>query len=497
MGMIKFGEYMPDQSPLENPGLIDCQNLLPSSSGYLPFPSPGRYSDNALNSRPQGGISVRDTTVNAAIFSFVGTATKLYLLDGNTFSDVSKAAGYTTQDEDNWEFVIWGNEIVATNFTDPIQVMTLGTPPFADLGGSPPNARHLGIVGEFLVLGNTYDIADGYQPARVRWAGIGTITSWTVSATTQADFQDLRNDGGQIQRVIGGEFGLIFQQTCITRMTYIGSPLVFQFDLVESARGALTSGSVVKIGDRVAYLSDDGFFVFDGQQSIPIGDAKVDETFFNTVDRQYLSRMSVALYPTENIICWSYASMNAPVGGMPDTLLMYNYSPNSPQKWAYALINTWFIMGPISQAYTLDGLDAVSTNLDTGIIFSLDSPVWMGLIALLGTFDSSFYLNLLNSAPLDSTIVTGEGWLTEPNRTYISKLRPHIDRAQGAVTCQIGARNLESEAVSFGAVATMNSAGFIPIRANARFMRAKFNITGTFSNAQGFDIMDGTGVGNR
>lgn len=496
--MLDFGEYLPDVAPLENPGLVNAKNILPGSAGYQPVPGPSQISTNAMDARAQGGGSFRAQDNTDTIYTFIGNRTKIYDFAVTTFTDVSIAAGYTTAAEDSWEFAQWDDQVVATNFTDPMQVITLGAPPFANLGGSPPNARHLAVVDNFLVVGNTYDVADGYQPARVRWAGIGTITQWAVSATTQADFQNLRNDAGYIQKIIGGDVGYIFQERAITKMSYIGSPLVFQFDEIETARGALAANSVIKVGNNVAYLAQDGFFVFDGQQSIPIGDGKVDETFFNTVDITLLDRMTVALYPNENIICWSYASLTA-MGQVPDTILLYNYAPNSKQKWSYANIDTYLLLNPISTAYTLDGLDAVSTNLDT-LPFSLDSKVWQGSINLLGIITPTFNLSLLNSTPLNATIETGEAWLQEPKRTFISLIRPHIDASSNSgvtITAQIAARNLEYEDISYGPACSLNSAGFIPVRANARFMRAQFNLTGAFRDAQGFDIISTTPVGRQ
>lgn len=497
--MIEFGEYLPDVAPLENKGLLNCENILPASSGYRPFPGPSQISSNTIDARPQGAYSARGQANTSTIYTFIGNATKLYSFAGSTFTDVSIAAGYTTGADETWEFVSWGYDVIATNFTDVIQNVTLGAPPFANLAGTPPKARHIAVVDNFLVVGNTWDAADLFQPQRVRWAGIGTSTSWTVSATTQADFQDLKNDFGYIQKVVGGEFGLIFQERGITRMSYVGSPLVFQFDLVESNRGALAANSVVKVGDNVAYLASDGFFVFDGQQSIPIGDGKVDETFFNSVDIGNLDRMSVALYPNENIICWSYPSINA-TGAIPDTILLYNYSPGSKQRWAFASVDNYIIFNPISTAYTLDGLDAVSTNLDAlpeppPNDISLDSKYWQGSLNMLGMIDTSLGLSAFNSAPLNATIETGEAWLQEPSRAFISLIRPHIDKCSGTVTAQIAARNLESENISYGSACSVNSAGFIPVRANGRFMRAQFNLTGSFTDAQGFDIISTTPVG--
>lgn len=493
--MLKFGEYLPDVTPLENPGLLDCQNILPRTAGYAPVPSAVVQSSNTIDLIPQGAFSCRNTqSADGAIYTFVGTADKLYSYGPTSFTDVSILGGYNVAADDTWEFVQWNNTVIATNIGDPIQAITLGSPPFANLAGSPPQARHIAVVDNFVVVGNTWDAVDLFVPHRVRWSGIGDPTTWAVSATTQADFQDLDAEDGYIQKVVGGEFGVIFQERAITRMSYIGSPLIWQFDKLESQRGALAANSVIKVGDRIAYLAQDGFFAFNGEQSLPIGDAKIDQTFFDTVDISNLVRMSVALYPSENIICWSYVSLEA-TGLICDTILFYNYSPNSQQRWSYAKIDNYMILTPISQAYTLDGLDAVSTNLDTGIIYSLDSKVWQGSLNLLATITSDLHLAIVNGPPLDATIETGEAWLQEPRRTFISMIRPHIDRAQGTVTAQIAARNLESEAISYGPVCSLNTAGFIPVRANARFVRAKFNITGTFNNAQGFDIESTTSVG--
>lgn len=498
--MLMFGEYLPDIGPLENPGLLNCQNILPASAGYTYIPGPSNISTNTLDARPQGGASYHAQDGTVTIYTFVGTIDKLYSYGGHAFTDVSKMGGYSTATTDSWEFAQWGNMVIATNYSDPVQVITLGSPPFADLAGSPPKAKHIAVVDNFVVLG--YINNGTVLPYRVQWSGIGNSTTWTVSATTQADFNDLFNDGGVIQKVVGGEFGLIFQERCITRMSYIGAPLIFQFDLVESARGALAANSVVKIGANVAFLAQDGFFVFDGQQSIPIGDGKVDQTFFNDVDISTLYLMNVSTYPTENIICWSYKSLTAQTPAC-DTILLYNYSPDSKVRWAYAKIDNYLMFNPISTAYTLDGLDAVSTNIDSLPVpppndISLDSPYWQGSINLLGIITANYHLAVLNAAPLAGIIETGEAWLQEPQRTWISLIRPHIDmNTTGTVTAQIAGRNLESEAISYGPVCSINSAGYIPVRANARFVRAKFNITGAYNQAQGFDVLSTTPVGRQ
>lgn len=495
MPVYSFGEYLPDVPPLDNKGLLVAKNVLPGTTGYLPLPQAGVFSDNALNARPQGAYTARDITDSSIVYTFIGTDTKLYQITNTTFVDVSRLGGYTTSADDTWEFSLFGNDVIATNFTDVMQTMTLGTAPFADLGGTPPQARHVGVIGSFLVVGNTFDAIDGYRPQRIRWAGIGTTTSWAVSATTQADFQDLNNDGGYVQKVISGEFGLIFQERTITRMSYIGSPLIFQFDIVERERGALAPNSVIAVGGNVFFLAQDGFYMFNGQQSIPIGSKKINTTFFADIDTQFLTRMSVCSYPSQNIIVWSYVSINA-TAGIPDKLLFYNYSPDSQTRWSTASIEQYMILTPIAGAYTLEGLDVISTDLDA-LPFSLDSRVWQGSVNVLGCINSSFQLMLFNSGtPYNATIQTGEGWLEQPDRAQVSMARPHIDMYT-TVTVQIGTRELESQSITLGSAVSLNSAGFAPIRASARFIRAQFNISGSFNVAQGFTIQNITSAGLR
>lgn len=497
--MIEFGEYLPDVAPLDNEGLLIAENVLPSTAGYTSVPDPSPFSDNEIDSRPQGAFSARSTnTAYGVVYTFVGTDDKLYSFDANSFTDVSKGGGYSTAEKESWEFVQWGNTVIATNFDDDIQVITLGSTPFADLGGTPPKARHIATIDNFLVVGNTWDSTDGFQPTRVRWAGINTSTDWAVSPSTQADFQDLRNDAGFVQKVVGGEFGVIFQERAITRMSYIGSPLIFQFDEIESHRGCLAPNSVIKIGNDIAFLSQDGFYIFNGNQTIPIGDGKINRTFFADVDISKLHLMSVDAYPQQNIICWSYASLNAD-GNLPDRILFFNYSQESKIRWSYAVLEHSLLFSPISTSYTLDGLDAVSTDLDTGIIYSLDDPIWQGSINILATINPDLGLSLFQTggAQLDATIQTGEAQLSQPDRTYLSLIRPHIDKADGVVSVQIGVRNLEADTYTLGNEYFMNSGGFVPVRANARFMRAQFNMTGFFADAQGFDIQTAAKVGRR
>lgn len=497
--MLKFGEWMPDIPPLENKGLTVAKNVLPGGNSYKPFPAGTAYSGTALDARPQGGYTVRDPSNSGQPAFYVGTVDKLYELRDATWTDISETV-YATGADETWEFEQWGNKVVATNFSNDLQSITIGANDFAAVAGAPPRARHIAATGDFLMLANTWDATDGYQPQRVRWSGLNDIETWTVNATTQADYQDLRGDGGWVQKVVGGTPAYIFQDKAIHRATFVGSPVTFQFEEVESNRGAFAANSVIRVGDNVAYLAYDGFFIFNGQNSVPIGNNKIDDTFFNdplnilSYDPNYLTRMSVQNYPEEMIIAWSYASINA-TAGLPDTILLYNYSPESLTRWSYVSLDHYMLMAPLSVAYTLDGLDAITTNLDI-LPFSLDSRVWTGTQELLGMIDGDLKLAMFDGAAMDARLETGEFQLNPNGRSMVNMVRPFVD-GTGTVKVQIAQRNLLSESSSYQSTLVVNSAGFCNTRNNARYQRARMDISGGFNWVQGIDVITATPVGRR
>ena len=157
--MIPFGEFLPDQPALGNPGATVAKNCVPKTKGsYGPFAGLNVVTD-ALTARCQGAHAVRDQ--NGDVQEFAGDATKLYQRSGTTWTDVSGAT-YTTASDGYWRFVGSGiggvARIIATNFADAIQNFDLATDSaFSDLSANAPKARALGIIYPgFVMAGNTW-----------------------------------------------------------------------------------------------------------------------------------------------------------------------------------------------------------------------------------------------------------------------------------------------------------------------------------------------------
>jgi len=475
--ILPFGEYLPDLPDFQNQGATVAKNVVPLISSYGQMKGLNPLS-GAIDARARGGISLRDTIGNSQ--AYVGDATKLYGLEIMDFNDYSKSGGYTTSTDELWEFAKWGNTVIATNFSDDIQVITVGDTTFADLGGTPPKARHINVIRDFVVVGNTYDATDGNVPNRVRWSGINNSETWAVSAATQSDYQDLQGNGGWVQKIVGGEYGVVFQERAIWRMTYIGSPAVFQFDEVEPNRGTPAPNSVTRFGDTIFYLGIDGFYKMEnGVRSTPIGTNKVDDTFFADLDETYYDRVSAAVDTTQTLVYWSYAGAGN-TDGRPNKLMIYNWTTG---KWSTAEIDTEYLFNYSPQGYTLDSLDNVSTSLDD-LNHSLDSRAWTGTSSVLGCFNADNKLCDFTGSALDATLETTEAQPVDNARAVITSLRPITD---GTATVQLGARENQADSVTWSADTALNSIGEANIRSSSRYHRARVNITGGFNHAQGVE----------
>jgi len=482
---MRFGEYLPDLPDRDNNGLTVAKNCIPHTVSYRQILSPVVYS-SALDARCRGVISSQDTAGNT--YNYAGDATKLYALGGVTYSDVSVAGGYSTATDDMWEFAKWGDKIIAVNgLTDSPQIITMGGANFANLGGSPPSARHVGVVRDFVVLGNITGSAN-----ELHWSAFNDGTGWTAG-TDQSDTQELQS-GGWIQRIVGGEYGTIFCERSIYRMTYVGYPLIFQLDEVESNRGTPAPGSVAKFGNSSFYLGWDGFYRFNGTQSVPIGANKVDKTFYGDFDGNFYTRITSAVDPINNLVFWSYPGIGN-TGGRSNRILVYNWTTD---RWAGPIeLEHHFIAQTMAIGYTLDELTTSLgyTDIDN-VPFSLDSRFWQGGNILLSVFDEDHKLNNFTGPAMTATLETGEYEMNPGGRSFITGVRP-LYVGDGAATLALGTRSGVNDPVSWSASVSPNSqTGLCPFRVNARYHRARMTITGGFDHAFGVEA-EGKQVGKK
>jgi hypothetical protein len=465
---------------LANQGQTDAKNVFASGAGYIPVRDMSAIS-TALNGQCAGAFSAIDAF--GSINTFAGDGTKLYKLSAGTFSDVSKSGGYSVGTVERWKFVQFGQRVIATEITDPVQYYDMGSSTlFADLTGSPPKARHIARIRDFVVLANTAN-----SPSEVYWSGFNDSTNWT-KGTAQCDSQTLQ-DGGWIQGIVGGDVGYVFQDNIITRMTYVGPPLYFQFDVLETNRGVAAPGSLVKVGASVFFLDHDGFYQKDGDnQSVSIGNQMVDQWFAAHLQPNTLEEVTSGFDPQNKLVFWSFVSTDATDVTKPDTILAYNWYN---KQWSYAKLAHELIYPALSEAWTLEGIGLVYSTIES-VPISFDSRAWTGGAAYMGIFNSSHQLCSLAGSNLAATMTTADVEPSKGRRSIITNLRPLCDTSAATITCQSRERFADSEALTSSAA--MQSNGDVPLLSSGRFHRLQIDIpagtTWTFANGLDIDAED-------
>jgi hypothetical protein len=482
--IIPFGEWLPDMPEENNPGAIEALNVIPSEGCYIPFKELGRITGLTLPEQVVSGIRLYNKTDSAVLYA--GTREGVYVRVASSFVQVYDAP-YTLFYENLWQFVQFGQFVVALHPQVVPQVGNVGEGvAFTPLGGSPPIAAVGGRVGDFLVLGNLFseDDPDGArQPQRIRWSGFNNIESpWITDPSTQADFNDMPAEGGQVMAITGREFGSVFQARSISRMTYVGLPAVFDIETVETERGAISSGCVVDIGSLVYFIAEDGFAVWNGTNSLPIGDNKVNRYFFRKLNWKKRALIQSAIDPVHNCIVWAFPTDDS---GFLKEIMVYSYKEN---RFSHSIQG---IAALVSGTPFGVSLDDMTGNLDTDYPISFDDSFYGDGRVTLGGFDVTSTFGLFDGDNLPATMDTAENSGPSQRRVFVNSARPIVDTALATSFIT----TLRRDQLSGGALITdppvgQEITGECSVFSDARYTRFRLDVIAgeTWNHARGIQV---------
>ncbi len=476
---VPLTEWLPDQSSLDSPGSEEIKNVYPVARGVKPIQSLVEISQNAMDNVAKGYYAAH--AADGSTLTFTGDKNKLYSYSIVTFTDISRvASAYTDQDDDvYWEFVQFGDRIIATTIENAPQYFDLDVSiHFANLPGGPPRARHIGVVRDFVVLANTFN-----SPSEVFWSGDDDSENWTIGVG-QSDSQTLQ-EGGWIQGIVGGEVGYLIQERQIVKMTYVGPPVIFQFDVLDQGYGCNSPYSITRVFRKAYYRSSDGFYVLDLATGAvnSIGTEKVDRWFKANAAGGFIKRMRGAVDPVKKLVWWSFVS-NATAGPLPDHVIGYHWELN---RWFHCAFDHEFLTSAFTEAITLDEIDLFFPDIDLCPI-PLDSDYWMGGLTQLRGFSLNHKLALFEGENLPAIVQTQESEPIPGRRSMIMVLRPLCDSGDAKVT--IKSRERLADSLSSTISGIMENNGDIAIQASGRYHRAQIEIAAgvDWTYLQGLDF---------
>jgi len=477
---IRCGDYLPDQADFGNAGSSVVENVVPrTAASYSPMPSFLTSATSALASAPLGSFSAADASGNPA--NYVGTSAKLYTMTNASnpnFADTSKVGGYTVAGGSFWSFTEALGNVYATNGTDTIQkAATASGATFADHPDTnAPKGRYVAFIQPgFLILGDINDPTVGIQPQGIRWSALGSPDSFPLVGSNAAiaansDWQAVTGPHGRFRgfapNLASCNAALFFEQA-IFRMIFTGGATIFDIQPVEKLRGTQAPNSIIQIGQTAYFLSPNGFFAFDGTEALPIGEGKVNKTFFADADPNYITLVEGAADPISGLCFWSYAGTGN-TSGQPNRILVYHPLTN---RWAIIKSSTGGSLF-IGRTFgtTLDGIDALGYTLDS-LPFSLDSSVLTGGNLILSGFDANNKLGHFTGSNMAFTVDTSETQLVPGRCARINNTRPIVEG--DVASAAIGSRYTLASTPVFDAAVAQNSFGLCPQRNEGRYQRVR------------------------
>lgn len=438
--IIEFplGQWLPDAPDFKNPGCEVADNVIPTTNGYGPLRSLTGQSET-VTSAVRGAKQLFDNSGNSLIVG--GMDDRLFIRR----SSIMETSGMSSVGTDEaWDFAQFNDFVFATAANNAPQYLTDidSDNTWSAVPGSPPNAKRCAKVAEFLMLGNISG-----APNRIQWSAYNNPAgSWAASRLTQAGSVDLPMEYGDVQKIVGGRYALVFQERGITRLTYVGPPTVWRADVISQDRGALAPHSVVTVGYISYFLAQDGFYSTDGASVTPIGGRRVNEWFFNNVNQGQINQAHGAVDWQNECIFWAIYGDGA---SSYTRMLTYSYAQNS---WASATVSLDWLVGSTLDGVDLDSLDAIYTNLDN-ITVSLDSDEFKAKDRWLAAFVANEYSTFTGSAAR-ATWETGEMQPSPARRAYVRAVTPVLqaDEWDSEVTLLMrdnrGAQTLSPKAVT-------------------------------------------------
>lgn len=461
---LAFGEWLPDQ-PGVTGAVTDARNCYPVSNGYAPFPSEANYSDDAA----QALLITFAGKFGGVTTLFAAGATQVYKFDSNDASlDAATTTGYSAVE--SWDVTQFGAKIILANGSDKLQSWTLNSSSnFGDLSADAPRAKFVTVVKDFVVAANV-----GGEENKVYWSDINDETDWVPGAASQSDFQ-VMPDGGDITGLAGGEYGLIFLERAIYRMTYAGSPFFFQFDAISRSLGCISNGSIAQYGGLTYFLADDGFYVCDGQSVKGIGAEKVNRWFFdNAVPGQIITGMSSTVDPIRKLVIWRFS-------GTFNTKYILIYSIDL-DRWSYAITTATSLSFVLTPSATLEQVDNYNSNLDL-LDIPLDSTVFAGGRLLFAGVSGSKII-AFSGQPKTAQITTGD---INIGRSTVTLVKPIVDN--GSASVAVSSRDLLNEVVEFYQETAADAENRISLRSNGEYHRLRLTPTGAnWKTAVGMEV---------
>ena len=201
------------------------------------------------------------------------------------------------------------------------------------------------------------------DPMFIAWSDQENVEQWEPLNTNTAGSFRLSAGSAIVGAVRARQETLIWTDTSLYSMTFVGQPFTFAINLVNEGVGLVGPNAMINTPKGVFWMDKKGFYVYSGQvQELP---CSVDAYVFSDINQTQSYQIFGFVNKGFNEVGWFYCSGTSTT---PDKYVTYNYEEN-----------VWMI-GELSRSCWLDeGIfsdpKATSSTSDVGYLYNHESGV--------------------------------------------------------------------------------------------------------------------------
>jgi len=250
-------------------------------------------------------------------------------------------------------------------------------PDIATLVRTSDNDRHLIVFGGNNFYDSGGSIVNEQDPLLVKWSDQEDYTTWTPNATNSAGDFRLGSGTRIVHAVETKREILIWTDTSLYSMQYLGPPYTFGISLLAANVTTLGFNSFANVEDSVFWIGNGKFYVYDGRtQELP---CPLQNYIFNNFNYAQSDKVYAGVNSQFNEVTWFYPSASSSEN---DVYVTYNYAEKA---WSYGTLSRTAWLASSTNQYPLAaatdgylynheiGTDDGSTNPSSPINFYLQS----------------------------------------------------------------------------------------------------------------------------
>lgn len=252
--------------------------------------------------------------------------TEFYKQSNATWTDITKSGTdwTTVEATDYYSAVMYLSKdvLLLTNGLDVLQQYTGSTNLCTDVSGSPPKAKFVGVLGDYVIMANITDDGTGNKkPRRVQWPDTGDHTKWSTGNAGSIDLIDGKSPitfGGNLNEfyIISTEEELYVGRLVDTDdVLFFGSPQVTGVGILNNNCGVTHNGVLYFLG------VDGRIYGFNGFRLDPLSDEIMEQIRPNINEDRLVTNHARKMIRYREI--WFYITLSG--NSWPTVVYKFNY----------------------------------------------------------------------------------------------------------------------------------------------------------------------------